>query len=231
MGRTNEKGFTLIEIMLVVTIIGLMLAVIVPRAWRANVDSKYGLVRQNASELAAFAMSWAEGQMAAQDSDCTAKLADYLTSLAGVTAYAAGSGQWIADTTKGNWNAIKTDINGRTVGGGTNGKAATCTVQALIAQEKQPVNPFNGLNVFQAGNLPTATGTVPGAVAYGVNTDVNQNSGGLWNYYALVFQGTDATTGTIGTGTAPAYESVFYGGQGFTLAGLRSGIFVARVQQ
>ena len=50
----DNRGFTLIEILLVVVIIGLMLAVIVPRAWRANIDAKYGLVRQNCSELATF---------------------------------------------------------------------------------------------------------------------------------------------------------------------------------
>ena len=55
---TKQKGFTLIEILLVVVIIGLMLAVIVPRAWRANIDSKYGLVRQNCSELASFGSQW-----------------------------------------------------------------------------------------------------------------------------------------------------------------------------
>ena len=81
MKRRNNKGFTLIEILLVVVIIGIMLAVIVPRAWRANIDTKYGLVRQNCSELASFGMLWAENQIEGSDPASEAMMNDYLVSL------------------------------------------------------------------------------------------------------------------------------------------------------
>ena len=82
--HSKRRGFTLIEILLVIVIIGLMLAVIVPRAWRANVDTKYSLIRQNCAELASFGMQWAEKQLTVQDEvNSTAGLDTYLSTLAG----------------------------------------------------------------------------------------------------------------------------------------------------
>jgi prepilin-type N-terminal cleavage/methylation domain-containing protein len=57
--RSGSRGFTLVEILLVIVIIALILAVVIPRAWRAHVDSRFSLVRQAATELAAFGNQWA----------------------------------------------------------------------------------------------------------------------------------------------------------------------------
>ena len=124
-----KQGFTLIELLLVVVIIGLMLAVIVPRAWRANIDTKYGLVRQAASELAAFGQEWAEQMVYAQpESDSTTTCLYYL-SLAGFD-----DGAWIPDE-EANWVGINS-IDGRT---------PEASVQGIVTPEKTP-RPFQSVS-------------------------------------------------------------------------------------
>jgi len=250
--RNSEKGFTLIELLLVVVIIGLMLAVIVPRAWRANIDAKYGLVRQNCSELASFGQEWAENQLLAQNETYSyATIDDYLFTLtdyvgAGVvTAYDPGSA-WVADATGGvqtNWSisgaggtAANTPgqiaVDGRTMTATTmvnlTGIVPETTVEGMIPPEKVLRNPFNEVNVFQASNDPAAVGQpVTGAIACGTVIDAGPGAAGTddWHYYGFVFQGTDVSTNTLQTTTS------FYSGQDdTTLAGLRNGIFFARVR-
>ncbi|WP_300459685.1 type II secretion system protein [Desulfobacula sp.] len=246
--KNSEKGFTLIELLLVVVIIGLMLAVIVPRAWRANIDAKYGLVRQNASELASFGQEWAENQLLAQnESLSTATMDNYLWSLckpgAGVGVY--GTNQtWVADQTNNtNWSisgAGGTAANqpgGILIGGryitqadatAGIGVAPETTVEGIIPPEKVIRNPFNEVNVFQASNDPLSTGgAVTGAIASATIADVGPGGAGTddWHYYAFLFQGTDVTTSAIGNDTS------YYAGMGpTTLAGMRNGIFFARVR-
>ena len=65
----RARGFTLVEILLTSVIIGVLLAIIVPRAWRANVDTKYQLVRQAGTELAGYAQQWAHEELLNQDRD------------------------------------------------------------------------------------------------------------------------------------------------------------------
>lgn len=227
--KRNQRGFTLIELLLVVVIIGVMLAVIVPRAWRANVDAKYGLVRQNATELASFASQWAEQMMEAQDMASTSKLVAYYNSLARSGFAAAdngghaGEGGWIANTTQSNW-AIGADtgvnINGRLIGG-ADALQAEARVEGVMPPERIPRNPFSGANVF--ADFP-ATTPLPGALAAGRAIDASQGAGQQWSYYALIFQGTDSTT--IDAQVATSYHA----GMGVTLAGLRNGVFMARLQ-
>jgi hypothetical protein len=215
----------------VVVIIGILLAVIVPRAWRANIDAKYGLVRQNATELASFASQWAESQMEAQDLASTAKLVAYYSSLAFNEAGPVGNGgspyeTWIADSTVSNWNngvATRVGISGRYVGtaAAVTNVGVEATVEDLVPPERLPRNPFSGSNVFR--DEPATSTFIPGALACGKSQDASAD--GNWAYYALVFQGTDSTSGDV------ADDASFHAGMGTqSLAGLRNGIFMARIQ-
>ena len=234
--RQSNKGFTLIELLLVVVIIGLMLAVIVPRAWRANIDTKYGLVRQNCSELGSFGMEWAEKSLLAQDEDSTATLASYIATLTNYTTSGFSGGwsrvQWVADTGTCNWNSTATPPGpasiipaGRTIQGIA--AAPEDTVEGIVPPDKIPRNPFNGVSVFESPNFPS-TAPVTGAIACAGH---GESSGG-WGYFAFLFQGTDSTTFTPGSGGAGSAPSTsFHAGQDATsIAGLRNGIFFARVR-
>ncbi|MDY0222314.1 MAG: type II secretion system protein [Desulfobacterium sp.] len=60
--RFRARGFSLFELMLVISIIGLMLAVIIPQGQRAQFEAKAGIVRQNASEAGSYVVAWAQKQ-------------------------------------------------------------------------------------------------------------------------------------------------------------------------
>lgn len=225
----KTKGFTLIELLLVIVIIGLMLAVIVPRAWRANIDTKYGLVRMNCSELASFGMEWAEKSLLAQDEvpplgTFSPTLDDYIATLIGQPAGGTAGAKWVADTSANiNWNNSSTTYltpTGRTVGGTS--KAPEDCVEQIVPPDKIPRNPFNGVSVFEQPNFPQLT-PITGAIACGGVNETPISAG--WHYYAFVFQGTDNTTAAVNLGTS------FHAGQEtYTLPGLRNGIFFARLR-
>jgi prepilin-type N-terminal cleavage/methylation domain-containing protein len=229
----NKKGFTLIELLLVVMIIGFMLAVILPRGIRVTTDAKYNLVRQNSSELAAFANDWVEQQILAQDEDSTATRADYLDTL--VARNAAGVGThnaaWIAYTQQSNWNSIDIllPVTGRIMNNAVNRRPDN-SVEDVFDPAKHPRNPFNGASIFSSANY-SGTDLIPGAIACARAAD--SSTGGTFDYYAFLFVGTDSTDPALWN---PEFLDMHAGMSSGsltpkTLGNLRQGVFFTKVRQ
>ncbi|SDU49817.1 pilus assembly FimT family protein [Desulfobacula phenolica] len=204
--QNSQTGFTLIEVMVVVFIVGLILAMVLPRAMRASVDTKYQLVRQGATEIAAWANEWARREITLQPETAVSTLNDYMQTLGD-----SGSVDWIAasDNTS-NWQGTPEKIPTR---GSAPNDVPSTTVKDIMPQDKVIKNPFNGLYMFSGNNLPSGTNIFPGALGCAYVAD------GVYNYYALIFQGTDATSVTD-----------FYANMGTSLEGLRSGVYINRLR-
>ena len=210
--HNNASGFTLIEILLVTIIIGVMLAVIVPRAWRANTEAKYNVLRQSCTELANVANEWAQRQVESQPNTATSNMADYMDSLTN-----SGNVRWIGESSQSNWNINNPTgyigIPERGVGPDQN---PTAKVQQLLPPDKGLRNPFNGTSVFDPTNDGSSSTPVPGAIGCAYD---NASPPDTYRYYALIFLGAENTL-----------SPEFYAGQGTDMAGLRSGIFLARLE-
>lgn len=221
MKKRDERGFTLIEMLLVMVIMGIMLAVIVPRAWRANVDSKYTLCRQNCTELAKYTQEWCESMLLAQSETSTSALPNYYLSLKRNQAIGTPYAVPVAWGLNSNWNDnnVQFGVAGRVGLPETN-------VQSVMPQDKRMRNPFNGADVFaDQNNFYNGSGgaaAVTGAIAYTGGLD------GTYGYYSLIFQGTDNTLGGSG---ALSNNDAYHAGMGPNgIGAVRNGIFVARVR-
>ena len=202
----RRKGFSMMEIVLVVVIIGVMLLIIVPRAARVREDAKFNSVRQEAAELAKWGNIWAERAVETQDSTVYCTKINFVNTL------------WTASETTG-YTADGTNTNWTAPSGSQPSQVATCssstnfrprnTVQEIMPTEQTLRNPFTGINYFEAQN----NGNVAGAIMlYGA---ASTKDPGYWEYY-LIFRGkTGSWFGSMNTDLGD---------------GLRNGVFFARLR-
>ena len=130
--RSKEPGgFTLLEMLLVLSIIGLAIAVVIPRAMRAQTESKFNLVRQYGSEIAGYIVTWAEGQARAQRENTNYTIKDFLVD---------------------DINAADAGFSSRRLADHYTGNEAYNGVESLVAPDKLPRNPFNQASYFNSVN-------------------------------------------------------------------------------
>ncbi len=213
--KTVEKrrgGFTLIELLLVMAIIGLLLALIVPRAQRARVDAKFAEVRQCGSEIAATIMIWAEDKARNQYGGTNFTTKDFL----------------YADI-----ELLEPEFTNYKLSGKYTGNLAFDGVQALMSVEQRPKNPFNFVDYFVEINddqvvreesvvydeyeLPIPS-KKPGLLFFAVQPDPVVKE--FLNFYLLY-----TTTVAVDAETGSWYGSMDHE----KYEGLRHGIFVARL--
>ena len=210
-----ERGFTLLEIVLVTGIIIVLLAIIVPQAIRINTSAKYTLVQQAAAEIGKWGIEWGERNLESQDVTDICVLNDYIETL---------SNNYVGDPGNGNWVNV---TNGSIVtmgnpGGCRNSADVQYSVSDMIDPARQPRNPFNGLSYFSS-NGGNGGGTTLAGLLYLARDDTVANDP-LSHHYYFVFTGTASLNATtwhagMGNGTPPPY------------ANMRNGIYMTRLVQ
>jgi hypothetical protein len=198
----------MLEILIVVIIIGVMLVIIVPRGYRANVDAKYNMVRQAAAELGKWGVTWATRQLESQDPSIDCMLDDYMATLVGYTADPVKN--WIDPV------VVVPDCGG----------SPTVTVQGIMPLEQVPRNPFNGASYFVSTNFPATPAEIsPGQLCLNRYNDatppISATNPNQWYYYFL-FLGTESTDVNNFYGTNPSATDK---------ENIRTGVFVIRTTE
>jgi prepilin-type N-terminal cleavage/methylation domain-containing protein len=207
-GRSRQ-GFTLLEILLAVVVISILIAIIVPRAQRANVDAKYVGVRQAGVEIGRWGMDWATRNLESQDPGASCSLIDYVDTLLGYV------GDSNAGDTRPNWIMVNEDL-APGCRSETEEDGITYSVAHLIDPASHPRNPFNGLSYFNTEGGNGSINVQAGLLYLGV---IDHDDGA--RHYYFVF------TGTNSEATDQWYAGM---GQGTNLsyAQLRNGILMTR---
>lgn len=192
-------------------IIGGLMALIVPRLKRANIEAKYMVIRQNASELAQWGMEWGNRQLEHQPVEADCNLDAYISTLA----------DYVGNPDSGNWIEVNAGLSGagcRNTSGGIE-----YSVSEILPPESDPRNPFTGMSYLNAQGGNDGSRVVPGLLYVGVFQE-NDADGNIINHYYLVFTGTDSQSSSqwhagMGAGLNPFSN----------LSNLRNGIFMARL--
>ena len=164
-----NRGFTLLELLLVIVLSGIILAVVIPRAQRAAHDTKFNQVRQCGAEIAAYMNLWARKQSESQRVGSRYTIKDFFMENidkgeAGFRSYA------LVDKYTGDDN-----FNG---------------VEMLIPPEKIQKNPFNKASYFnEANDDPGRVPSLKTGLLYFVSTiDPAIGNRNFRNFY-LIFTG------------------------------------------
>ena len=204
--KSTQGGFSLIELLLVVLIIGLLMAFIIPKLIVMRVEARHEMVRQSCSELSGIVQQWVQKSMLAQDDQQSiSTIADYVSTLANreppdrFSPPAVRTAQWIGtDRRPNNWNNNRIDygmrdqrvpIFGRWIGEKQNAPPES-VIEDIVPGEKIIVNPFSSKNIFRSDNDPLYINRpIPGAIAFGSVIGPDRTLS-----YGFCFQGQDSTT-------------------------------------
>lgn len=201
-----SRGFSLLELLLAVLMIGLLMAFIIPKLITFRIEARYQVVRQSCNELSSYVQQWVQKSMLVQDDlRSSAVIADYVATLANreppdrFTPPPQTTAQWIATSLRpNNWNnnRIRYDLNdqrvpipGRWLAKKRNAPPES-VVEDNIPGDKAIKNPFSGKNIFRADNDPLyRKQPIPGAMAFASVLGPNGSIS-----YGFCFQGRDSTT-------------------------------------
>ena len=202
--RCCSAGFSLLEFLLVLALIGFLLAVILPRFQRATTASRFAEVRNQATEIASFINQWTDAQVRAQLSDTSFLPKDFLMERIS-TANNNFRSEPLHHHYTGNDN-----FNG---------------VEMLISTDDIPRNPFNQASYFNPVNddRKITPSLNPGLIFL---TSFREKRGQVGDrglrFFYLIFTGTDADPSASNLGS-------WYGGMADEIeSGIRRGVLVNR---
>ena len=201
----NAAAFSLVELLLVVTIIGIILALVIPKASRAKKDSQFSLIRQNCNEISMKIVTYAEELAGTQRPNTSFTIKDILYSDITGDEETAFTSKKLVDKYTGNQDF---DV-----------------VENFFSGENSLKNPFNGTNYFsyinndisipsrKTGLVYFMAGKSPGTLDYLefyllITDAVVEGKAGKW------YGNMDMTPATMrhGVFVAKLYDDQEYGG-------------------
>ncbi len=167
--NSDQSAFSLLELIFTVILFGIMVIIIFPAARHAYLESRFSIVRQNASEAGSYVVMWAQDEVHTQKESNCLTMGDYLIGKPGRI--------FFDDVPRG----LVSHYTGHEAFDGV--EQSFPTVQSII-------NPFNKSSIFDSKNndieLPS---TYPGLLYLASVTDKNVSFKILY----FTFTGTNST--------------------------------------